>query len=60
MHVHRIRTQDIGDERASWECDCGRSGSTAEWKVDLASDKHIDYDSGEKRIDVHGGDPNAW
>jgi len=53
MMEHRIRTTEIEDERAYWECSCGRSGGCAEWNVDIASDKHIR--DGEGRVDVHGG-----
>lgn len=56
MTEHRIRTTEVEDDRASWECDCGRSGSTSSWNVDLASDKHINYPEGDRRIDVHGGE----
>ena len=54
--THRIRTSDEDeDERCHWECDCGTSGSAASWKVDLASDRHVDHERGDIRIDVYGG-----
>ena len=54
MTEHRI-TVDSEEDRAYWECDCGRSGSCAEYRVDLKSDEHIDYDAGDRRIDVSRG-----
>jgi hypothetical protein len=60
MTTHIVRTTfstewTNGDKRGWWECDCGRSGSAPEYRVDEASDKHIDYDAGDKRVDRHPG-----
>jgi hypothetical protein len=52
--THVIWT-DYRSERAYWQCSCGRSGSCAEWKADLHSDEHIDYDAGDRRVDRHRG-----
>ena len=54
MENHRIMTYDPDEnEQVYWECSCGRSGSCAEWKAGVHSDKHIDYDLGEGRTDVY-------
>jgi hypothetical protein len=49
--THRIHTRYEG-ERAFWECSCGTAGNCADYKLDDASDRHIDYDAGERRIDT--------
>lgn len=49
--VHRVFI-DYDTVRSSWECSCGRSGSADSDRVDVASDKHIDYDAGERRVDT--------
>lgn len=39
-----------------WECSCGRGGTAStETDVDIASDKHIDYSSGDTRVDRYPG-----
>lgn len=48
---HRITTDD-GVSRSYWECDCGQAGSVPFYGADVAADKHIDYVSGDTRIDV--------
>jgi len=53
MTEHIIQMEDIDDDRTAWECSCGRSGSAASWKVDVASDKHIR--EGEGRVDRYPG-----
>lgn len=53
---HRVYTFETEGERLAWECDCGRSGSVSMWSaagVDVASDRHINYDAGDRRIDVN-------
>lgn len=51
---HEVWTGDDpgNDERAIWECSCGSGGSGSAWNVDVASDKHIRYDEGERRVDT--------
>ena len=44
---HVIEFTDMGNDRTSWECDCGRAGSAADWKVEEAAEKHIP--DGERR-----------
>lgn len=35
-------SEDPETERAYWECgNCGRSGSCANWKVDIEAEKHV-------------------
>lgn len=52
MERHRtIMGAEIGEERSAWECSCGRSGSAPAESVDLASDRHVDYDAGDRRTD---------
>jgi hypothetical protein len=34
-------SEDVGSDRATWECDCGHAGSCASYKVDLAAEKHV-------------------
>lgn len=47
---HEIRTEEIG-ARTRWECSCGHSGSVGEWTdVDVAADRHIDFDAGDTRV----------
>lgn len=38
---HVIVMTEISDERTAWECDCGRAGSAATWKVDFAAEAHV-------------------
>jgi hypothetical protein len=53
--THIVRTfEPDEDDRCSWECSCGRGGSAAEWRVEEASDKHI-QELGASRIDRHPG-----
>jgi hypothetical protein len=49
-HVVQIYDLPDDDERSYWECSCGRSGSAASWRVDIASDKHI-VEAGGSRVD---------
>lgn len=49
MTNHVITTEEIDDDRSAWECSCGHGGSAPTWRVDLASDKHIE--AGESRTD---------
>jgi len=53
MSDHIIETT-FDDERAHWQCSCGRAGSCGADVVDLISDRHIVTDDGF-RIDRHGG-----
>ena len=54
MTEHIIQMEEIDDERTHWECSCGRGGTAASWKVDIASDKHI-QDAGDSRTDRYPG-----
>lgn len=57
---HVIRTGEVHG-RQSWECSCGRGGSVGEWgDVDLASDKHINYDAGDGRVDSSASFDAPW
>lgn len=59
MAQHIVRMSDTDDdERTSWECSCGRSGSAATWRVDAASDQHIP--EGETRVDRHPGNSPTY
>lgn len=49
--THRIHTRENG-EQARWECSCGSAGSASSWTVDEASDRHINYDVGEGRVET--------
>jgi hypothetical protein len=58
---HTIRTSDVEDDRTAWACSCGRAGSVGEWgNVDMASDKHIDYDCGDTRVDSSAHVDAPW
>lgn len=47
---HVIRTGEVHG-RQSWECSCGQAGSVGEWgDVDIASDRHINFDGGDTRV----------
>jgi hypothetical protein len=48
---HVVRTRFEGD----WDCSCGRTGSAPEYRVDEASDKHINYGAGDTRTDRSKG-----
>jgi len=52
--THRIHTR-YEDGRGYWECSCGWAGNAADYdhNVDIASDRHIDYDAGEHRVDTN-------
>ena len=55
MTEHVVQMEDLDDERTMWECSCGRSGSAASWKVDVASDRHIQEEAGAQRVDRYPG-----
>jgi hypothetical protein len=41
VNAHVIEIYEDDDDRAYWECDCGRAGSGPSYKVDIAAEKHI-------------------
>ena len=52
---HKIYTEEDekNPDRSFWECSCGTSGSCPTYKVDQASDNHINYDAGDTRVDTN-------
>lgn len=34
-------SEDVDNDRMSWECSCGHGGSAASWKADVAAEEHI-------------------
>jgi hypothetical protein len=57
---HEIHTEDY-DDRTGWDCSCGHSGNVGEWvDVDIASDKHIDYDRGDTRVNSSASPDAPW
>lgn len=56
-HVVQVASEwaERGEERTYWECSCGRSGTSASYRWETHSDKHIDYGKGERRVDRHPG-----
>ncbi len=50
---HVVETE-FEDDRAYWECSCGRAGSCSAYSVDVHSDRHIRQEGGH-RTDRHGG-----
>lgn len=53
--IHRVQIFD-DDKRPYWECDCGMGGSVSvNSRIDVEehSEKHIDYDNGDTKVNVH-------
>lgn len=56
-HVIRIGDGDDNDHYR-WECSCGRAGSSE--NPDVHSDRHIDHERGDTRVDSNKGLDEPW